>query len=76
MPNLNGYELCTMLRQLNPELEVILMSAYDTVECDNSKFVVVKKPIRIAQLIEIIRNNLVENISIRTKKVEQKGTNI
>ena len=37
MPNLNGYELCTKLTQLNPELEVILMSAYDSLECDTSK---------------------------------------
>ena len=40
MPNLNGHELCTKLRQLNPELEVILMSAYDTIDCDTSKFIV------------------------------------
>jgi DNA-binding NtrC family response regulator len=58
MPNLNGYELCTMLRQLNPELEVILMSAYDTIECDTSKFTIVKKPILIAQLLKIVRDSL------------------
>jgi CheY-like chemotaxis protein len=38
MPNLNGYELCTKLIQLNPELEVIIMSAFDMIECDTSKF--------------------------------------
>jgi|GEM_PF-265726 len=58
MPNLNGYELCTKLRQLNPELEVILMSAYDTIECDTSKFTIVKKPILIAQLLQIVRDSL------------------
>ena len=58
MPNLNGYELCTKLILLNPELEVILMSAYDLMECDTSKFTIVKKPIRIAQLLQIVRDSL------------------
>jgi DNA-binding NtrC family response regulator len=58
MPNLNGHELCTKLRQLNPKLEVILMSAYDMMECDTSKFTIVKKPILMAQLLQIVRNSL------------------
>jgi len=58
MPNLNGYELCTKLKQLNPELEVILMSAYDTIECDTSKFTIVKKPILLAQLLQIVSESL------------------
>ena len=58
MPNLNGYELCTKLKQLNPELEVILMSAYDTIEYDTSKFMIVKKPILMAQLLQIVRDSL------------------
>ena len=58
MPNLNGYELCTKLVLLNPELEVILMSAYDIMECDTSKFTIVKKPILIAQLLQIVRDSL------------------
>jgi DNA-binding NtrC family response regulator len=62
MPNLNGYELCTKLRKLNPELEVILMSAYGTIECDTSKFPFIKKPILIAQLLQIVRKNF-ENTS-------------
>ena len=58
MPNLNGYELCTKLILLNPELEVILMSAYDIMECDTSKFTIIKKPILIAQLLQIVRDSL------------------
>ena len=58
MPNLNGYELCTKLKQLNPELKVILMSAYDIIECDTSKFTIVKKPILIARLLQIVKNSL------------------
>ena len=58
MPNLNGQELCTKLKQLNHDLEVILMSAYDTMEGDTSKFRIVKKPILMAQLLEIVRKSL------------------
>jgi DNA-binding NtrC family response regulator len=72
MPNLNGYELCTKLRQLNPKLEVILMSAYDMIECDISKFMIIKKPILMAQLLEIVRNYLGKKYPTMTKKVMQK----
>ena len=58
MPNLNGYELCNRLRQLNPKLQVILMSAYDSIECDTSKYTLIKKPILIAQLLQIVRESL------------------
>ena len=58
MPNLNGHELCTKLRRLNPKLEVILMSAYDIMECDTSKFTIVKKPILMAQLLQIVKDSL------------------
>jgi DNA-binding NtrC family response regulator len=59
MPNLNGYELCTELIKLNPKLQVILMTAYDTIECnDTSKFTIVKKPILVAQLLQIVRDSL------------------
>jgi DNA-binding NtrC family response regulator len=59
MPKLNGHDLCTKLIQLNPKLEVILMSAYDTIECDDtSKFTIVKKSILIAQLLQIVRDSL------------------
>ena len=67
MPNLNGHELCTKLRLLNPKLEVILMSAYDSIECDTSKFTVVKKPILIAQLLQIVEDILVKDTSIITR---------
>jgi len=68
MPKLNGHELCTKLKQLNPELNVILMSAYDTLECNTSKFTFIKKPIRIAQLLHIVRNNLAEKYLHNNKK--------
>jgi DNA-binding NtrC family response regulator len=67
MPKLNGHDLCTKLKQLNPELEIILMSAYDTIECNTSKFMVIKKPILIAQLLQIVEDILVKDTSIITR---------
>jgi DNA-binding NtrC family response regulator len=62
MSKLNGYELCNKLTGLNPELKVILMSAYETLEYDTSydtsKFMLIKKPILIAQLLQIVRDIL------------------
>jgi DNA-binding NtrC family response regulator len=58
MPKLNGYELCTKLINLNPALEVILMSAFDTLEYQTSKFRLIKKPILIAQLLQIVSDIL------------------
>jgi len=61
MPNLNGHELCTKLKQLNPELEVILISAYDVMESNTSKFTFIKKPIHVTQLVKIVRDSMKEN---------------
>jgi DNA-binding NtrC family response regulator len=58
MPNLNGHELCTKRKQLNPQLEVILISAYDSIDCNTSKFTFLNKPISIAQLLKIVKETL------------------
>lgn len=74
MPKLNGHELCTKLIQLNPKLQVILISAFDTIECDTSKFTFIKKPILIAQLVQIVRNSLAGNTSQWQKKFSRNVT--
>jgi two-component system C4-dicarboxylate transport response regulator DctD len=54
MPHLNGYELCTKLIEFNPTLKVILISAYDLLERDNTKFTFLHKPISIAKLVSVV----------------------
>jgi two-component system C4-dicarboxylate transport response regulator DctD len=54
MPHLNGYELCTQLIEFNPTLKVILISAYDLLERDNTKFTFLHKPISIAKLVSVV----------------------
>ncbi|MGE3859702.1 MAG: response regulator [Nitrososphaeraceae archaeon] len=60
MPVMNDNELCTKLININPNLKVILMSAYADVKFDNEKFLFVNKPISIAQLVELVKEHLRE----------------
>jgi DNA-binding NtrC family response regulator len=66
MPSMNGNELCLKLLNLNPELKVILVSAYDDVQCDISKFLFLRKPIPIPSLLKIVNENLANKLE-RTK---------
>ena len=58
MPVMDGNELCMKLVNINPNLKVILMSAYADVKYDEEKFLFVHKPISIAQLIELVKEHL------------------
>ena len=55
MPLMNGNILCTRLMDINPKLKVILISAYQDVECDTSKFTFLQKPIPIAVLLKTVK---------------------
>jgi DNA-binding NtrC family response regulator len=60
MPAMNGNELCNKLLNLNPKLKIIIISAFQDVEYDTSKFVLLHKPILIAQLLQMVKENLTE----------------
>jgi DNA-binding NtrC family response regulator len=60
MPVMNGNELCTKLTNINPNLKVILMSAYPDIKYDKEKFLFVNKPIPITQLIKLAKETLPE----------------
>ena len=60
MPVMNGNELCTKLMQINSEFKVILMSAYENIEGDVSKFKFMRKPITMANLLQIVKNTIAE----------------
>ena len=60
MPVMNGIELCTKLMRINSEFKVILMSAYENIEDDISKFKFMRKPITIANLLQIVKNTIAE----------------
>lgn len=62
MPKMNGYDLCTKLADLNHDLKVILISAFDLLERDNSKFVFLRKPITIAKLVSTVNEVISKSI--------------
>jgi DNA-binding NtrC family response regulator len=57
---MDGNDLCTKLISINPELIVILMIACDNIKCDSSKFTFIIKPIKISNLIKIVKDRLDE----------------
>jgi DNA-binding NtrC family response regulator len=57
---MNGNALSTKLIGINSELKVIFMSAYENIECDSSKFTFIQKPIKIANLVTIVKDRLAE----------------
>ncbi|HJT85515.1 MAG TPA: hypothetical protein VJ697_13625 [Nitrososphaeraceae archaeon] len=58
MQKMNDNELCTKLIHTNPNLKVILMSAYSDVRYDKEKFLFVNIPISIAHLIKLVKEHL------------------
>ena len=64
IPQMNGYELCTKLINLNPNLQVILISAYDLLEDYNPNFTFLLKPISIAKLISVVNEALSKSIYV------------
>ena len=60
LPSMDGNELCIKLTSINPEIKVILMSAYDNIKYDSSKFTFIRKPIKISNLIKIVKDRLAE----------------
>jgi DNA-binding NtrC family response regulator len=63
LPKMNGNELCAKLISINSQLKVILMSAYQDIEYDKSRFTFIRKPIPISKLLEIVNETLAtENV--------------
>ena len=63
MPYLNGCELGTKVKELNGNIKVILMSAYDSIEDNNNKlnFELVRKPVTLQKLLDIVNFSLNNN---------------
>ena len=62
MPKMNGYDLCTKIVDLNHDLKVILISAFDLLERDNSKFTFLHKPITISKLVSTVNESISKSI--------------
>ena len=64
MPVMNGYEFVTKVRQINPEVKICLMSAFEVSDLEVNLLNSVKideflqKPVSLEKLTEIIGNML------------------
>jgi DNA-binding NtrC family response regulator len=62
MPHLNGCELGTKVRELNRNINVILMNAYDSIEEDNKhNFEFLRKPVTLQKILDIVNVSLNNN---------------
>ena len=57
MPGMNGDELCTELISINPDLKIIIMSAFEQIDYD-SRFQFISKPIPLPQLIKTVKDTI------------------
>ena len=65
MPLINGFEVCAKLIDLNPDLKVVIISAFDLMEEDrNHTFTFINKPITIAKLISVVNEALSKSLYI------------
>ena len=67
MSQMNGLFLATKLLEINPKMNVIIMSTFDDLEC-NCKFNILKKPISIYKLISIVNESISKSLSHDDKK--------
>jgi DNA-binding NtrC family response regulator len=63
MPGIDGLHLAKLIHQMDSEVRVIFMSAFEIYddrikETQIDEFI--KKPIHIAELVNVIRNNLIQ----------------
>jgi DNA-binding NtrC family response regulator len=56
MPEMNGNELCTELISINPDLKIIIMSAFEHIDYDHSRFQFISKPIPLPHLIKTVND--------------------
>jgi CheY-like chemotaxis protein len=67
MSQMNGLFLATKLLEINPKMNVIIMSTFDDLEC-NYKFNILKKPISIYKLISIVNESISKSLFHNDKK--------
>jgi len=61
MPYLNGCELGTKVKELNENIKVILISAYDSIEDNKLNFEILIKPVTLPKLLYIVHVSLYNN---------------
>lgn len=58
MPEINGCELGTKIKEIDEKIKVIIITAYENIIEDTFNFEVIKKPISTIKLLELVANNV------------------
>jgi two-component SAPR family response regulator len=58
MPEINGCELGTKIKEIDEKIKVIIITAYENIIEDTFNFEVIKKPISTVKLLEVVANNV------------------
>ena len=75
MPYLNGSEFGIKVKELNRNIKVILISAYDSIEDNDNKlnFELLRKPVTLQKLLDIVNvslyNNAIPSISAELDEI-------
>jgi DNA-binding NtrC family response regulator len=64
MNDMNGCELGIKVKELNSDIQVIIISAYENVENNTANFEVLSKPITIQILIKKVNDSKIDSINI------------
>jgi len=57
MPEINGCELGTKIKEIDEKIKIIIITAYENI-IENTDFELIKKPISTTKLLEVVANNI------------------
>jgi DNA-binding NtrC family response regulator len=58
MPEINGCELGTKIKEIDEKIKVIIITAYENIIENPFDFELIKKPISTTKLLEVVANNI------------------
>ena len=58
MPEINGCELATKIKEIDEKINIIIITAYENIIEDTFGFELIKKPISTTKLLEVVADNI------------------
>ena len=58
MPEINGCELATKIKEIDEKINIIIITAYENIIEDTIGFELIKKPISTTKLLEVVADNI------------------
>jgi two-component SAPR family response regulator len=58
MPQMTGCELANQIHRINPKITMILLTAFDDIVNNALNLEIVKKPITLNRILELVERNM------------------